>query len=138
MLNENFIVTFPKSQLFIYGGVGFSYFVNKGITVGGSGGETMQAFIDSSRDIVKAFPAMNIGFEYNYGEATGKDLYLTMGLNFQYVLLLAGQNNYFIHVAEPGNVVNYYHSSLTGNAIIPGFYIAIHYKLHKKGNSMYL
>ena len=139
MLNENFVVTFPKSQLFIYGGIGFSYLINKGITIAGSGGETMQGYIDSTANVNKAFPAMNIGFEYNYGESTGKDLYLTMGINFQYILLLAGRNTYNIHVAEPGNIVNYYQTSLTGNLISPGFYIAIHYKMHiKKGNSMYL
>ncbi len=139
MLNENFIVTFPKSQLFIYGGIGFSYLINKGITVAGTGGETMQATIDSTANINKAFPAMNIGFEYNYGESTSKDLYLTMGLNFQYILLLAGRNTYYINVAEPGNNNYPYHASLTGNVISPQFYIAIHYKMHRKrGSSMYL
>ena len=139
MLNENFIVTFPKSQLFIYGGIGFSYLINRGITVAGTGGETMQATIDSTANINKAFPAMNIGFEYNYGESTGKDLYLTMGLNFQYILLLAGRNTYYINITEPGNNNYPYHASLTGNVIIPQFYIAIHYKMHRKrGSSMYL
>ena len=139
MLNENFIVTFPKSQLFIYGGIGVSYLVNKGITVAGTGGETMHASIDSTANINKAFPAMNLGFEYNYGESTGKDLYLTIGINFQYILLLAGRNTYYINVAEPGYKQYNYQSSLTGNVISPDFYIAIHYKMRKKkGNSMYL
>ena len=139
MLNENFVVTFPRSQLYIYGGIGFSYLTERGITVAGSGGQTMQASIDSSLNVNKAFPAMNIGFEYNYGESTGKDLYLTMGINFQYILLLAGRNTYYINVAEPGNKYYSYQSSLTGNVISPDFYIAIHYKMHRrKGSSMYL
>ena len=138
MLNENYIVTFPKSQLFIYGGVGFSALFNKGITVGGSGGETMQATIDSTKEITKVFPAINIGFEYNYGESTGKDLYLTMGINFQYILLLQGNNVYDIHVAAPNYTTYPFQTSLSGNLIVPQFYIAIHYKLHLIRDSHYL
>ena len=139
MLNENFIVTFPKSQLFIYGGIGFSDLMEKGITVSGQAGQTMHAFIDSTANVNKVFPAMNIGFEYNYGESTGKDLYLTMGINIQYILLLADRNTYYIGIAQPGNKFIYYQPSLTGNVITPQFYIAIHYKMHKKrGSSMYL
>lgn len=139
MLNENYVVKFPKSELFIYGGIGFSYLINKGITVAGAGGETMQASIDSTANVTKTLPAMNIGFEYNYGESTGKDLYLTMGINFQYILLLDGRNTYNISVAAPGNNFYHYQSSLTGDLISPGFYLAIHYKMHiKKKNSMYL
>ncbi len=139
MLNENYIVTMPKCQLFIYGGVGFSYLMNKGIKVAGAGGETMQASIDSTKNVNNVFPAMNIGFEYNYGESAGKDLYLTMGLNFQYILLLSERNTYNISIAAPGNNYYHYQASLTGNVISPGFYIAIHYILHrKKSNNFYL
>ena len=139
MLNENYIVTFPKSELFIYGGVGFSYLINKGIAVAGSEGETMHSSIDSTKNISNAFPALNIGFEYNYGESTGKDLYITMWLNFQYILLLAGQNTYDVSIAAPNSKYYHYQSSLTGNVITPSFYLAIHYKMHRKrANSFYL
>ncbi len=139
MLNENYILTFPKSEVFIYGGVGFSYLINEGIQVAGSQGETMHATIDSTKNINNAFPALNIGFEYNYGESAGKDLYITMGLNFQYILLLAGQNTYNISIAAPSNNFYHYQSSLTGNVITPSFYLAIHYKMHrKKKSSFYL
>jgi len=139
MVNENYIVRFRNSELFIYGGIGFSYLMQKGITIAGTGGETMQANIDSTANVDHIFPAMNVGFEYNYGESAGKDLYLTMGLNFQYILLLSGLNTYAITVDETHYVQQHYESSLTGNLISPGFYIAIHYLLrnHKK-SSMYL
>ena len=67
MLNENFVVRGQNSELYIYGGIGFSYLMRKGITIGGTGGQTMKATIDSTANINKAFPAMNIGFEYNSG-----------------------------------------------------------------------
>ena len=137
MLNENYILTFPKSEVFIYGGVGFSYLINEGITVAGSQGETMHASIDSTKNVNNAFPAMNIGIEYNYGESAGKDLYITMGLNFQYILLLAERNTYNISVAAPNNNFYHYQSSLTGNVITPSFYLAIHYKMHKKKKSSF-
>jgi len=139
MLNENFVVTFPKSQLFIYGGIGFSYLQERGITVAGTGGQAMQPSIDSTKNINKAFPALNLGFEYNYGESTGKDLYLTIGINFQYILLLQGRNTYYTTVVEQRSQRMTFTSNLTGSVIAPDFYIAIHYKMHKKrGNSMYL
>ena len=139
MLNENYIVTFPKSQLFIYGGIGFSYLQERGITVAGTGGEAMQPSIDSTKNISKAFPALNVGFEYNYGESTGKDLYLTIGINFQYMLLLQDRNTYYIDVVQQRSKILTFTSNLTGSVIAPDFYIAIHYKMHKKrSSSMYL
>jgi len=139
MLNENYIVRFPMSELFIYGGIGFTDLTQKGIGIAGTGGEAMQATIDSIKYASSVFPAVNIGFEYNYGESAGKDLYLTMGLNFQYVLLLAERNTYYITVDEHYGLINSYKSSLTGNLISPGFYIAIHYLLHvHKKSGMYL
>jgi hypothetical protein len=138
MLNENYVVTFPTSQLFIYGGIGVSYLMNKGLTVAGNNGGSYEANIDSTANVNKAFPAMNIGFEYNYGEAAGKDLYLTMGINLQYILLLADRNTYYLSVSQGYNHNNYV-GQFTGNVISPGFYIAIHYLLHrKKANSFYL
>ena len=139
MLNENFIVHFTNSELFIYGGIGFSYLARKGIAMTGPGGGALNAGIDSAKDISQVFPAINIGFEYNYGESAGKDLYLTMGINFQYILLLNDRNNYYFYVNNPGVGRTNYDVSLSGNAITPGFYIALHYLLHihKKGG-MYL
>ena len=139
MLNENYVMRFPNSEVFLYGGVGFSYLMRKGITIAGAGGEAMQAAIDSTGNITSVSPAMNIGIEYNYGESAGKPLYLTMGLNFQYILLLPDRNFYSITVDERNGIINNYSANLTGNIISPGFYIAIHYLLnvHKK-SGMYL
>ncbi len=138
MLNENYVITMPRSEVYIYGGVGFSYLMNKGVQVAGRYGETMKASIDSTKNVNNVFPAMNIGFEYNYGESAGKDLYLTMGINFQYILLLKERNTYYVSVAAPGNNYHTYQSNLTGNVISPGFYIAIHYVFRKKKHSFYL
>jgi hypothetical protein len=139
MLNENYIVRFPMSELFVYGGIGFTDLTRKAPGVAGPGGQTMQVTVDSVKYQSNVFPAMNIGFEYNYGESAGKDLYLTMGLNFQYILLFAERNTYYLTVDERYGVVNNYKTTLTGGIIAPGFYIAIHYLLHvHKKSGMYL
>ena len=130
MLNENYIVHFSKSDLFIYGGVGFTYLMRKsGMTITGDGGESMKSSIDSTANVNKVFPAMNIGFEYNYGQSAGKPLYITMGINFQYTLLLKDRNSYFFTIADKG-ILTQYSADLSGNLINPGFYLAIHYLLH--------
>jgi hypothetical protein len=139
MANENYVVRGPKSELYIYGGVGFSYLNRKSLTITGPGGEQMKTTIDSTAYITKTFPAVNLGFEYNYGESAGKDLYLTMGLNFQYIMLLNDRNSYFMTVKDATGTFTPHAASISGNLITPSFYIAIHYLLHHSGKSkMYL
>ncbi len=132
MLNENYVINFSQSQLLIYGGIGFSDFNRKGLALAGDRAGTMEASIDSVKYPSKIFPAMNLGFEYIYGDVAGKDMYLGIGVNFQYILLLQERNTYYISVNDPQNGINHYSAALTGNAISPGFYIAFHYILHKK------
>ena len=138
MANENYVVTFSQSQLFIYGGIGFSYLVQEGLGLAGPKADAMKSSLDSSKNTNRAFPAMNIGFEYIYGESQGKDLYLSMGLNFQYILLLQDRNTYSFSVNNPGVGISSYTVNLTGNVITPGFYIAIHYIMHKRKGGMYM
>lgn len=126
MLNENYVVRLPRSEVYIYGGVGLTYYMRKGINVAGDGGENMKVGIDSELNVSKVFPAMNIGLEYNYGESAGKPLYLTMGVSLQYSLLLKDRNTYFFTVNDKSGL-NHYHADLSGNVFTPGFYIAIHY-----------
>jgi hypothetical protein len=137
MLNENIVLHFTQSELYVYGGIGFSHLARKGgIKITGNGGEGMESLIDSIKNESSMFPAVNIGFEYNYGESAGKDLYLTLGINVQYIMLLTERNEFFFTIKQPGSIVNHYNASLTGGAICPGFYIAIHYMLpflNKKG-----
>jgi hypothetical protein len=135
MLNENFILRFPTSEVFIYGGIGFTYLAQKSINIAGPDGESMKAVIDSTANITHFFPAINIGFEYNYGESAGKPLYLTIGLNFQYVLLLSDRNTYYVSVNKQFVGSDSYTKNLSGNLITPFFYIAIHYLVphFKKG-----
>jgi len=135
MINENYIVRFPASEVFIYGGIGFTYLSRKSINIQGPNGESMNAVIDSTKYTSKFFPAMNIGFEYNYGESAGKDLYLTVGLNFQYTLLLNDRNTYYVSIHRPFGSTDSHNVNLSGNLITPMFYVAIHYLLPhlKKG-----
>ena len=139
MLNENYVIRSPNSEVYVYGGIGFSNLARKGILITGPNGETMKATIDSTKKITSTFPAMNIGLEYNYGQSAGKDLYLTMGFNFQYILLLNDRNTYDFTMNRPNTGRTSYSVNLSGNLITPGFYIAIHYLLHlHKKSRMYL
>lgn len=138
MANENYVVTLPNGQIFIYGGIGFSYLSQQGLNLSGPRGDAMKKKLDSSKNTNSVFPAMNLGFEYIYGESQGKDLYLSMGLNFQYILLLQERNSYSFTVNNPGVGISSYTANLTGNVINPGFYIALHYIMHKKKGGMYL
>jgi hypothetical protein len=139
MINENYILNFPNSEVFIYGGIGFSDLMRQSIVIAGPGSGLMKAQIDSTAYVTNVFPAMNIGFEYNYGQSAGKDLYLTMGLNFQYIMLLADRNDYYITIRQSAYTFTKYTASLTGNLVTPSFYIAIHYLLHRhKKGGMYL
>jgi len=131
MLNENFVVPFRNSELYIYGGVGFSYLMRKGLVVSGSRGETQRAYIDSVVNKGSIFPAVNLGFEYNYGESAGKPLYITMGINFQYIMLLKDRNTYYITL-DQRTTVDSYKAEMVGNVISPGFYLALHYVIRKK------
>jgi hypothetical protein len=135
-LNENYTVTFSKSQLLIYAGIGLSRLTEKGVAP--SGNETTQTTIDSTANISTLFPALNIGFEYNPNENTDNTLYMSIGINFQYSFLYEERNNYYITVAEPGNNTYHYQSGLSGSIICPNLYIVLHYKVHKKKSSMYL
>ena len=105
----------------------------------GPGYSNLEATIDSVKDVTNLFPAMNIGLEYNYGESAGKDLYITMGLNFQYIMLLADRNNYYLSVRQSSINNVPYSASFSGDVIAPSFYLAIHYLLHhNKKSKMYL
>ena len=136
MVNENFAINFPKSQLLIYGGIGFLHLAEKGIPVADRNAKTMQASIDSTANVSKTFPAINIGVEYRV--YTDRNFYLGIGINFQYMLLLAGRNTYYITITEPGNNSYNYRASLSGSLVNPGVYVAVHYKVHRKKGSMYL
>lgn len=139
MINENYVLRFPKSEVYLYGGIGFTNLARKSLTITGPGGEQKNATIDSVANITTTFPAINLGIEYNYGESAGKDLYLTMGLNFQYIMLLSERNIYHFTIKEYPYTILPYTASLTGNLITPSFYIAIHYLLHHhKKSKMYL
>jgi hypothetical protein len=130
MLNETYVIRHPRTQLFLYGGIGFSRLKERGVAPGGN--ETIVTTIDSTLNINKVFPAMNIGFAFDLSEPNDKMLYMTIGVNFRYTFLPPGHNTYYVTVAEQGNNINNRETSLTGNLIRPDFYIAVHCKLHKK------
>lgn len=137
MLDGNFIIHSPKHTWLLYGGIGCSYLAEKGFPP--HTGQALSAVIDSTANISKVFPAMNIGFEYGKNIDAGKICYLAVGVNIQYTLLLTGQNTYYMSIAEPNSSkYNSQQGSLSGSLMSPAFYISLHYRLHKKKDSMYL
>ena len=131
MLRENFEVTLPRSQLVLHGGIGLSTLTEKGIPISDRNSNTMHASIDSTGNLSKVFPAMKIGAEYHHGESPGQAVYVVIGFDLQYLLLLPGRNDYFLTVSEP-NASFHYQTSLTGNMICPEIYVAVHYKVRRK------
>jgi hypothetical protein len=138
MLNENYIVNFPQSQLYIYGGIGMTGLFRQGLGLAGKGSGAQEIHLDSTANTNRIFPALNIGFEYVYGESVNRRLYLGIGINFQYTLLLANSNTYYATVHEDAYTYNSFKASMTGNVLSPGFYIALHYMIGHKHSSMYL
>ena len=132
MLNENYVIHFPQSRLLIFGGLGISLLKERSVATSSAGAQYSNASIDSVADITKVFPAVNLGLEYTYGDISDANYYLSAGVNLQCILLAPGRNTYYLDVAQQGNTTQHYESSLTGNMLNPGVYVALHFKLHKK------
>ena len=136
MLNENLEVRLSHGGLFIYAGIGLSYL--KENSVAPSGVQTKTTNIDSALDISKVFPAAAVGFEYHYSIKKDDNCYLALGLDFQYTLLFANRDTYYVTVSEPVNNIYHYRTELTGGLLSPGIHFALHYKFQKKKSGLYL
>jgi hypothetical protein len=136
MVNEHYALQVAGGQFLICGGIGLSYLGSNGVAP--SGVQTIQTTIDSTANISKVFPAMNIGAEYHIGETEDRPLYFAVGVNVQYTMLFRNSNTYCVTVAEPGNKFYSYKSNLSGSLLSPVFYVAVHYKLRKTKTGMYL
>ncbi len=134
MLNGNYVITFNnQNSLYIIGGIGFMDYARAGATLSGKGGEASNINIDSVSNITKIFPSIGLGMEYVYGDAVNQKLYMSLGLNFQYIIFLQNDNYYHLTV-EDYNLQKTvaYSTYLSGHAIIPTFYITLHYLLGKE------
>ncbi len=136
MLNENLEINLRQGNLFVYGGIGFSHLNKK--SVAPSGVQTIVTTIDSVQNIRKIFPTVNLGIEYHYGENSIHNFYVAIGAKIFYTALVADRNIYYVTVSEPGNNIYHHHTDLTGGLMKPCFYVALHYKIHKKKSSQYL
>jgi len=135
MLNENYIIKTRNGELYFYGGIGVTFLFSRTLT---TTDDQSQVTLDSTANVGHAFPAINLGLEYVYGESVGRKLYLSLGINVQYTLLLTGRNTYYMSVYEPHVYVTNVVGNLSGNMISPGFYIAVHYRLGGSKSSFYL
>jgi hypothetical protein len=146
MLNGNFVITFENNNsIYLIGGIGFSDLKEKYPQVSGTNALQMSSHVDSTKNIFRLFPAIGLGFEYVYGASSNRNVYMSMGIMCQYVIMLADQNTYNVTVIDAQKVPVPIHASLSGNLIIPNFSITLHYLLgksiifwKKKESSFYL
>lgn len=133
MLDGNIVATFNNgNSLYFIGGIGFSSLSRAGFSIAGKNGEASKLYLDSVANVNKVFPAINFGIEYVYGASVNRKLYMSMGLNLQYIILLPGRNTYYADVRDYQGNTTTFNASLTGNAFIPNFYISLHYLLGKE------
>lgn len=146
ILNGNLVVTFENNNsLYLIGGIGFSYLKPRFPEVSGTNGLAMEVHIDSTKNSNTIFPAMSLGFEYVYGGSVNRNIYLSLGITFQYTILFAQQNTYYETVIDAQQKHVPIVADLSGNLITPNFNITLHYLLgksiifwQKKKSSFYL
>lgn len=146
ILNGNLVVTFENNNsLYLIGGIGITDLKESFPGVSGPSGLAMNSHVDSTANITKIFPAMSLGFEYVYGGSVNRKVYMSMGLTFQYTILFAGENNYYLTIIDAQHRFVPIAASLSGNLITPNFNITLHYLLgrsiifwQKKKSSYYL
>lgn len=133
LINMNII--FPQgergNEIYLIGGLGGVKLHPKDLYVGGPGGQTMRVTQDSTKNIQQYFPALEIGLEYVYGAATNPNVYISMGVNLEYIYLLPNQNAYYTTVTDNKGNNTSVNGALTGNAVIPTFSLCLHYLLNK-------
>ena len=129
---EHFIPDIAAGRHFlISGGIGISYLVVNGAAP--SGNQVRETSIDSTANIRRLFPEMDLALAYCFHGRADERFYVTLELNVQYVLLLSGYNTYYVTVAEPGNNIYHYQSSLSSNLVTPLLSIVIHDRImHRK------
>lgn len=133
MLSGNFVIQYENAdQLYIYGGIGVVQLKNKGIDVSGSNGHNIKARVDSTANIDKRYPAINLGVEYAVGNIRDNMIYISIGANVQYWYFVTNRNNYFLDITEPDGNSYIAESSLTGHAFIPYFYMSLHCMLDRE------
>ncbi len=134
ILNGNYVVTLNNNNsLYIIGGIGFTYLGGAGSKLSGKNGDASYVTIDSISNQVKFMPAIDLGVEYVYGDAVNQKIYMSLGLSLKYIIFLNGDNTYHLTIADYNKQATLHiDPSLTGHAIVPTFYITLHYLLGKE------
>jgi len=145
MLYGNFV--FPlldNNSLYLMGGIGLSHLSHKGLGVSGPNNGSMHTQLDSVKNVTATFPAIGLGFEYVYGDAVNKNIYISMGFMLLYTYLYPERNLYIGSVTDNNNNVIPFRSYLSGQIVTPSVNMTLHVLLGKnvifwkKKNSMYL
>jgi hypothetical protein len=133
LINQNIVFNVGErgNEIYAIGGFGFARWNTKDVYIAGSNGDAEKVHLDSVRNIEKYFPALEIGIEYVYGGAVNSNLYISMGVNLEYIYLFPKMNDYYASVTNTiGNNIPL-HGSVTGNAFIPSFSLCLHYLFGK-------
>jgi hypothetical protein len=133
LLNGNLVITFENgNNLYVTVGIGISNLKAKYPDLSGPNALTMSSFIDSTGNITKTNPAVALGFEYVYGGAVNRSVYLSLGVSIMDIILLDKQNTYKISVTDAQNNTQTFIADLSGHALVPNFNITLHYMLGKE------
>ena len=131
VVSEHFIPDISNGRHWlISGGIGLCYCMATGTAP--SGNQIRETTIDSTANIRKLFPEMNLGVAWCFGGQTDKDFYVTLELNIQYTLLLSGYNTYYVTVEEQSNNIYHYQSGLSGNLVTPWLSVVLHDKIKRR------
>jgi len=87
----------------------------------------MKIDLDSAENVTKFFPAMGVGLEYVYGESVGRNIYLSVGVNVHYTIMLQDENTYYVSVTDAQSKNLQLMGDVEGGAITTDFHITLHY-----------
>jgi len=133
ILNGNIVLTLENNNnLYITVGIGLSDLKTKYPDLSGPNYLAMSSHIDSTGNIITTNPAIALGFEYVYGGAVNRNVYLSLGCSIMDVILLDKRNTYKVSVTDAHNVTQTFIADLAGHAIVPNFNITLHYMLGKE------
>lgn len=132
MLYGNFVFQLENNNsLYMMGGIGLSGLTHKGPGISGPNNGAMKVEIDSITDINKYFPAIGLGFEYVYGDAVNRNIYISMGFMMLYTYLYPERNIYTGTFTDNYHTINNVKASLTGAIITPSVNMTLHVLLGK-------
>lgn len=135
MLSGNLVFNHEeRNQLYLYTGIGLVALNDKGTNIYGPDRNKMEVRIDSTANLEKRYPAMNLGFEYVMGANDyNNPIYISIGLVVQYWYMYPSPTrNYYRLELQDATSTTYPETYLYGHVFVPFFYMSLHYMLNRE------